>query len=103
MSLQSADMRRLIVEAGLAAVNHGLYREAWAIHSALPTLIPDANDRRAIEVVMLIGLGRIGSAARLLEQAPAQHAKLLSPLLAPPVVTPFTHLKSHIKRNPDGS
>lgn len=88
MSLQSAGIRRLIVEAGLAAVNHGLYREAWAIHAALPTLIPDAHDRRAIEAVMLIGLGRIGSAARLLEHAPAQHASLLASLLTPPVVAP---------------
>ncbi|WDD90568.1 EscG/YscG/SsaH family type III secretion system needle protein co-chaperone (plasmid) [Burkholderia sp. FERM BP-3421] len=88
MSPLSADARRLIVEAGLAAVNHGLHREAWAIHAALPALIPDAHDRLALEAVMLIGLGRSGSAARLLERASAQHAQLLAPLLSPPAATP---------------
>ncbi|MGT0250530.1 EscG/YscG/SsaH family type III secretion system needle protein co-chaperone [Burkholderia pyrrocinia] len=84
MSPLSAAARRLIVEAGLAAVNHGLHREAWAIHAALPELIPDTHDRLALEAVMLIGLGRSGSAARLLERAGAPHARLLTPLLAPP-------------------
>jgi type III secretion system SsaH family protein len=83
MSMLPADARRLIVEAGLAAVNHGLQREAWAIHAALPVLIPDVHDRRAVEAVLLIGLGRTGSAARLIERASEPHARLLAPLLAP--------------------
>ncbi|OJA97498.1 EscG/YscG/SsaH family type III secretion system needle protein co-chaperone [Burkholderia ubonensis] len=88
MNLLSADARRLIVEAGLAAVNHGLHREAWAIHAALPALILDARDRLALEAVMLIGLGRTGSAARLLERASAQQVQLLAPMLAPSVAAP---------------
>ncbi|WP_063533131.1 EscG/YscG/SsaH family type III secretion system needle protein co-chaperone [Burkholderia sp. MSMB1589WGS] len=97
MTPLSAAARRLIVEAGLAAVNHGLHREAWAIHAALSALIPDAHDRLALEAVMLIGLGRSESAARLLERAGAQHARLLAPLLAPPAALRGTSRPCHSK------
>jgi type III secretion system SsaH family protein len=88
MTLLSPEARRLIVEAGLAAVNHGLPREAWAIHAALPALIPDPRDRRALEVVMLVGLGRTGSAERLIDGAPREHALLLAALLTPGAAAP---------------
>ncbi|WP_080422694.1 EscG/YscG/SsaH family type III secretion system needle protein co-chaperone [Burkholderia ubonensis] len=97
MTALSAAARRLIVEAGLAAVNHGLHREAWAIHSALPALILDVRDRLAIEAVMMIGLGRSESAARLLERAGAQHARLLAPLLVPPAAPRGTPRPCHSK------
>nr|WP_232450523.1 EscG/YscG/SsaH family type III secretion system needle protein co-chaperone [Burkholderia ubonensis] len=84
----TSEARRLIVEAGIAAVNHGLYREAWAIHAALPALIPDAGDRCTVEAVMLIGLGRTGSAARLIKNVPTPYAEQLAPLLAPPQAAP---------------
>ncbi|WP_082722434.1 EscG/YscG/SsaH family type III secretion system needle protein co-chaperone [Burkholderia mayonis] len=83
MTALAQDVRRLLVECGLAAVNHGLARHAWAIYDALPALIADPADRRLVEATMLIGLGRDGSAARLLASTPGPEAALLRGLLAP--------------------
>ncbi|WP_082728269.1 EscG/YscG/SsaH family type III secretion system needle protein co-chaperone [Burkholderia mayonis] len=83
MTALAQDVRRLLVECGLAAVNHGLARHAWAIYDALPALVADPADRRLVEATMLIGLGRDGSAARLLASMPGPEAALLRGLLAP--------------------
>jgi type III secretion system SsaH family protein len=73
--------RRLIVECGLAAVNHGLTHHAWTIHAALPELVTDPAARRLLEAMMMIGLGRDGSAARLLEGTPGPEGALLRQLI----------------------
>ncbi|MDN7673338.1 EscG/YscG/SsaH family type III secretion system needle protein co-chaperone [Burkholderia oklahomensis] len=83
MTALARDVRRLLVECGLAAVNHGLARHAWAIYDALPALVADPADRRLVEATMLIGLGRDGPAARLLASMPGPEAALLRGLLAP--------------------
>ncbi|WP_063889467.1 MULTISPECIES: EscG/YscG/SsaH family type III secretion system needle protein co-chaperone [Burkholderia] len=83
MTALSQDARRLLVECGLAAVNHGLARHAWAIYDALPALVAATGDRRLVEATMLIGLGRDGCAARLLASMPGPDAALLRGLLAP--------------------
>ncbi|WP_080440015.1 EscG/YscG/SsaH family type III secretion system needle protein co-chaperone [Burkholderia ubonensis] len=83
MNQIDAEARRRIVEAGLAACNHGLLQQAWAIYGALPRLIADPGHRNLIEAVMLVGLGRDGSAARLLEQMSGPEADIARRLLLP--------------------
>jgi type III secretion system SsaH family protein len=74
-------IRRLVVEAGLAAVNHGLLPEARAIHAALVDLVPAAEPRRLLEATMLIGLGEQEDAERLLENDTSVEADTLRMLL----------------------
>ncbi|RKT98759.1 EscG/YscG/SsaH family type III secretion system needle protein co-chaperone [Burkholderia sp. Nafp2/4-1b] len=83
MTTLAADVRRLLVECGLAAANHNLVQHAWDIYEALPTLLSAPGDRRLVEAAMLIGLGRDGQAARLLASTPGSEAALLRSLIAP--------------------
>ncbi len=79
--MKSANARRLIVGAGLAAVNHGLLQQAWEIHAALPQLIADPVLRHPLEAIMLIGLGRSEHAANLAEKIPGNAGQLLQQVL----------------------
>ncbi len=76
------DIRRLVAEAGLAAVNHGLFPEARAILAALVDLVPAPELRRLLEATILIGLGESGKAARLLENDTSAEADTLRMLLS---------------------
>ncbi|GAB3629264.1 type III secretion apparatus [Pandoraea terrae] len=64
----TATLRRLIVEAGLAAAHHGLASEADAIMAALPALVPDPDAARRLHAACLIALGRGDEAAACLRQ-----------------------------------
>ncbi|MEX3956750.1 EscG/YscG/SsaH family type III secretion system needle protein co-chaperone [Trinickia sp. EG282A] len=75
------DIRRLVAEAGLAAVNHGLFAEAQAIRAALVDLVPAPDLRRLLEATILIGLGELEEAARLLENDASVEADTLRMLL----------------------
>ncbi|MDM5065368.1 EscG/YscG/SsaH family type III secretion system needle protein co-chaperone [Aeromonas salmonicida] len=75
------DTRRLVVEAGLAAVNNGLYPQAEAIRHALPLLSDNAQARAIVHAVMLIGLHDPDGAARVLHGDRSDAARLLHTLI----------------------
>lgn len=78
----SRDACRLIVEAGLAAANHGLRQEAESIRMALPCLVPDEDMRRILDASLLIGLGHAEAAMILLEGDESTEAAVLRRLVA---------------------
>ncbi|MCX8565614.1 MAG: type III secretion system protein, SsaH family [Glomeribacter sp. 1016415] len=82
------DVRRLMVELGLAAVNHGLLDDAQMIHAALIDLVADPSQRQVLAATMLIGLGQPQAALQLLAQQTQAEAELLRQLLASPVSSP---------------
>lgn len=73
--------RRLIVEAGLAAANHGMRQEMAAIQGALDDLINCAHTRRIIGATMLIGTGQTSMALHLLLGDSSPEAQLLRALV----------------------
>ena len=81
MTRPPRDTCRLIAEAGLAAVNHGLYREAESIRAALPWLVGDSGVRRILEASLLVGLGQPEAAMALLEGATSAEAAVLRRLV----------------------
>ncbi|BBE08747.1 Probable type III secretion apparatus [Mycoavidus cysteinexigens] len=85
MSRLDQDVCRLIVEVGLAAVNHALLDDAQIIHAALIDLVMDLSQRQVLEATMLIGLGQPQAALQLLAQHTQPEAELLRQLLASPV------------------
>lgn len=79
------DVCRLIVELGLAAVNHSLIDNAQIIRAALTDLIVDPSQRHVLEATLLIGLGQPQAALKLLSEHPRPEAELLRQLLASPI------------------
>lgn len=77
------DVRRLIVEAGLVAVNHGLLAQAHAIRAAHGDLVDDPDLRKLLDAAMLIGLGARTSAERLLVGDASPEAQVLRRLTEP--------------------
>ncbi|HTI18325.1 MAG TPA: EscG/YscG/SsaH family type III secretion system needle protein co-chaperone [Trinickia sp.] len=75
------DTRRLIAEAGLAAINHGLLSEALAIREALPHLVAAPAPRRLLEAAMSIGLGTPEAAEQLLADDTSPEADVLRMLM----------------------
>jgi type III secretion system SsaH family protein len=78
-----AETRRVLVEAGLAAVNNGLYPQAEAIRHALPQLTENDQARNIINAVMLIGLCDPQAAVRTLQGDCSEAAMLLRKLMQP--------------------
>lgn len=66
MNLLERDVCRIICETVLAAVNHGFVEQVETIRSALPHLMREPADRRILEAALLIGLGHVHEAMRLL-------------------------------------
>ncbi|WP_408296278.1 EscG/YscG/SsaH family type III secretion system needle protein co-chaperone [Paraburkholderia sp. RL17-373-BIF-A] len=80
----SASIVRLVVEAGFAAVNHGLRVEMRDILSALPDMIDEPLQLARTESVLLFGLGhRRAAAARLATLEPTDCDVLRSLLEQP--------------------
>lgn len=77
------ETRRLIVEAGLAAVNNGLFPQAEAIRSALPLLTENQQAGNLVNAVMLVGLCDAPEARRVLSEDRSQEATLLRQLIQP--------------------
>lgn len=75
---------RLIVEAGFAAVNHGLRAELHDILAALPDWLDDPSQLAQCEAILLFGLGRRRAASARLACLPAEECLPLRALLAPP-------------------
>ncbi|MCC7005731.1 MAG: EscG/YscG/SsaH family type III secretion system needle protein co-chaperone [Ottowia sp.] len=82
-----ADCRRLIVQAGLAAVNHGLYQDAEAILNALPLLVSDTLDCALLRACLLFGLNRVEEAMTYLDSLHNEQADALKAMLQPNYVT----------------
>lgn len=91
MNLLAEDVRRLIVEAGLVAVNHGLLAQAHAIRAAHGDLIDDPELRKLLDAAMLIGLGARASAERLLVGDASPEAQVLRRLTEPNATQHHTH------------
>ncbi|WP_028534034.1 EscG/YscG/SsaH family type III secretion system needle protein co-chaperone [Paludibacterium yongneupense] len=76
------DTRRLVVEAGFAAVNHGLSACATQVLEALPWLVPLPLPRAQSRALLLFGLGRRDEAFALLDSTDDIAARDLRRLLA---------------------
>lgn len=76
---------RLVVEAGFAAVNHGLRAEMRDILAALPDWIDDPVQLARIEAILLFGLGRRSAAAVRLTTLDATDCGVLRTLLDQPL------------------
>ncbi|AXE30569.1 EscG/YscG/SsaH family type III secretion system needle protein co-chaperone [Chromobacterium phragmitis] len=74
---------RLALEAGFAAVNHGLRAEMEDILAALPDWLDDPEQRARTEAVLLFGLGRRRAAAARLAALPPDDCLPLRRLLSP--------------------
>jgi len=59
-----AALRRLVLEAGFAAVNHGLRGEMRAILAALPDWLDDPELLAGSQAILLFGLGDRAGALR---------------------------------------
>ncbi|OHX19166.1 EscG/YscG/SsaH family type III secretion system needle protein co-chaperone [Chromobacterium sphagni] len=81
MKLLATDICRLVVETGLAAVNHGLYDEADAIRLAMPHLTENAHARKIVEATLLLGMGHAEAASSLLRGDSSEEAGMLRRLI----------------------
>jgi type III secretion system SsaH family protein len=75
-------LRRLIVEIGLVAVNHGFQHQAKCILSALPNLTDNAHAKNIITATMQIGLGDSPAAMQTIKGDISDEAGLLRRLVA---------------------
>ena len=73
--------KRLVVEAGIVAINHGLMKEAASILAALPYLISDQSTRKTIAAILLLGLKRKADALAELEGEQTDEALALRCLI----------------------
>jgi type III secretion system SsaH family protein len=88
MAAVDSEVRRLIAEAGLVAVNHGFIPEARAIREALRDLVDAPRLRNLLDAAMLIGLGEHEEAARRLNGDESVEAETLRMLLKPKYAKP---------------
>lgn len=54
----SADVRKMIAQAGLAAASHGLTCHAETIAEALPVIVAQTSAVRQLRAAIMIALGR---------------------------------------------
>jgi type III secretion system SsaH family protein len=73
--------RRLVLEAGFAAVNHGLAAPAAVVLDALPWLVPQEAPRALSRALLLYGIGRGDEALALLSARDEDAARELGRLL----------------------
>lgn len=73
--------KRLVVEAGIVAINHGLLKEAASILAALPYLISDQSARKTVAAILLLGLRRKADALAELEDEKTDEALALRCLI----------------------
>lgn len=91
MNALDREIRRLIAQAGLAAVNHGFIAEAQAIREALPDLVAAPRLCNLLDAAMLIGLGEHDKATRLLSGDESVEAETLRMLLKPDHAKPVRY------------
>lgn len=69
MTVLSKSCRQLIVESGIAGVNHNFLKESREIMEALPFLVPDPDVRLPCHALLLHGLGETEKAIDLLKDS----------------------------------
>lgn len=89
MRLLPPHICQLIVETGLAAVNHGLPQQAESVRLALPHLTDNHHARLIIEASLLIGQGYPHTAQCLLQTNHSSEAQLLRRLIHSRPFPPF--------------
>jgi type III secretion system SsaH family protein len=99
MNLPPKDVRQLLAEVALVAVNHGFFREARVILAALPDLIDDPSTRQILEAAILIGLGEQNAAAKLLEGTQSAEADMLRGLVSGPEAGPCSPSGADVPAN----
>ncbi|AUH50665.1 EscG/YscG/SsaH family type III secretion system needle protein co-chaperone [Chromobacterium sp. ATCC 53434] len=72
---------KLVVETGLAAVNHGLYDEADSIRLAMPHLTENPHAQKIVEATLLLGMGHARAASSLLHGDRSEEAEMLRSLI----------------------
>lgn len=75
-------VNRLIVQAGVAAINHGLLTEAKIILDALDALVDDVEPRLLLRSVLLFGTQQEQAAWRCLDNSTSDKANFLKDLLS---------------------
>lgn len=84
LTTHAPDVRRLVIEAGFAAMNLGMREEMKAILAALPDWIDDARQLARCEATLLFGLKRYKAAKAKLDTLPVEDCAALRALLAFP-------------------
>lgn len=84
MIINDASLRRLVVEAGLAAVNNNLYGPAETILKTLPLLTDNLHARTILAATFHIGLNDMKSAYDKLCSDHSPEGDLLRELIAQP-------------------
>lgn len=82
MSELDKETRRLIVQAGVAAANHGLFAEAKTILDALPLLVKDPESYALLSAVLLYGTGQMKKAAEILSPIQGVEAEQLKQIFS---------------------
>jgi type III secretion system SsaH family protein len=75
------EVSRLIVQAGVAAINHGLLTEANVILDALDNLVDNLEHRSLLRAVLLFGTQQEQAAWRCLDNSTSDKANVLRDLL----------------------
>lgn len=87
MMMLDRELRQLLVETSLMAVNHGFFPQAQAVREALPWLTDNQQARCIVESTLLIGLGDSKTALALLKDNDSAEADMLRRLTASSVDT----------------
>lgn len=75
------NVSRLIVQAGIAAINHGLLTEAKIVLAALDNLVDDLEQRSLLRALLLFGTQQEQAALRCLDSSPSDKASAFKDLL----------------------
>ncbi|MBM7071409.1 EscG/YscG/SsaH family type III secretion system needle protein co-chaperone [Shewanella sp. 202IG2-18] len=77
--------KQLLVECAVAAGNHGLKEQAYAIIKIFPELILDEEDRKICTSVIYFALKEASKAVRELESCNSDTAQALAMLFSGPI------------------
>ncbi|WP_133407978.1 EscG/YscG/SsaH family type III secretion system needle protein co-chaperone [Parashewanella tropica] len=72
-----SEHKKLLVEAALAAANHGLEKESYAIVKVFPDLIEDEEDRRICTSIIYFALNDVSGALEQLQACNSDSGKAL--------------------------
>lgn len=74
----NSEDKRLLVEAAIAASNHGLRKEAYALLALFPQLIDDEEDRGICASLIYFALNDVADALAALKPCHSDRAKALT-------------------------
>ncbi|WP_298775612.1 EscG/YscG/SsaH family type III secretion system needle protein co-chaperone [uncultured Shewanella sp.] len=88
----NSEDKRLLVEAAIAASNHGLRKEAYSLLALFPELIDDEEDRGICASLIYFALNDVADALASLKSCHSDRAKALAFLYSQ---SGFNHQDTH--------